>query len=175
MSYVFGKDRTMGARSETFADVGSNVPNMFNDTVPLGDSHDEDIPTMYSQGVHMSPDEMFRIRAGQASDRRNCTSGSKRKRGSERYETIEVIMRVMEFGNEQLKAIADWPKEKRAIGVEMRAQVVKQLQDIPELRSQDRAKLMQILFRSLEVIEGFLSIPTKLKLEYCNILLQNNV
>ncbi|KAL4028509.1 hypothetical protein IC575_011706 [Cucumis melo] len=175
LSYVFGKDRTTGARSETFPNVRSNVSNMFNDTIPLGDSHDEDIPTMYSQGVHMSPDEMFGIRAGQASERRNCSSVSKRKRGSERYETVEVIRSVMEFGNEQLKAIADWPKEKSAMEVEMRAQVVKQLQDIPKLRSQDRAKLMQILFRSLEAIEGFLSIPTELKLEYCNILLQNIV
>uniref|UniRef100_A0A9I9EAH3 Retrotransposon protein n=2 Tax=Cucumis melo TaxID=3656 RepID=A0A9I9EAH3_CUCME len=99
MSYVFGKDRATGARSEIFADVGSNVPNVFNDSVSLGDSHDEDIPMMYSQGVHMSPDEMFGIRAGQASERRNCSSGSKRKRGSERYETVEVIRSVMEFGN----------------------------------------------------------------------------
>uniref|UniRef100_A0A9I9EFB9 Uncharacterized protein n=1 Tax=Cucumis melo TaxID=3656 RepID=A0A9I9EFB9_CUCME len=88
---------------------------------------------------------------------------------------VEVIRSVMEFGNEQLKAIADWPKEKHTMEIEMRAQVVKQLQDIPELRSQYRTKLKQILFRSLEAIEGFLSIPTELKLEYCNILLQNNV
>uniref|UniRef100_A0A9I9E9K3 Retrotransposon protein n=1 Tax=Cucumis melo TaxID=3656 RepID=A0A9I9E9K3_CUCME len=103
LSYVFGKDRATGARSETFPNVGSNVSNMFNDTIPLGDSHDEDIPTMYSQGVHMSPDEMFGIRAGQASERRNCSSVSKRKRGSERYETVEVIRSVMEFGNELAK------------------------------------------------------------------------
>ncbi|KAA0063754.1 retrotransposon protein [Cucumis melo var. makuwa] len=118
LSYVFDKDRAMGARSETFADVGSNVSNMFNDDIPLDDSHDQDIPMMYSQGVHMSPDEMFGIRAGQA--------------------------------------------KKRETEVELRVEVVKQLQDIPELQSQDRAKLMQILFRSVEAIEGFLSISTNL-------------
>uniref|UniRef100_A0A9I9DLI9 DUF8040 domain-containing protein n=1 Tax=Cucumis melo TaxID=3656 RepID=A0A9I9DLI9_CUCME len=171
--YVFGKDRATRARSETFADVGSNVPNMFNGDVPLDDSHDQDIPMMYSQGVHMSPDEMFGIRAGQASERKNCSSGSKRKQGSKHYETVEVIKSAIEFGNDQLKAIANWPKEKRATEVELRAEVMKQLQDIPELQSRDRAKLIQILFRSVEAIEGFLSIPTERKLEYCNILLQN--
>ncbi|KAL0557102.1 hypothetical protein IC582_005620 [Cucumis melo] len=148
---------------------------MFNDGVPLGDSHNQDILTIYSQGVHMSLDEMFGIRAGQASERRNYSSGSKRKRGSEHYEMVEVISSATEFGNDQLKTITDWPKEKRATEVELRTEVVKQLQDIPQLRSRDRAKLMQILFRSVEAIEGFLSIPTKLKLEYCNILLENNV
>ncbi|KAA0063227.1 retrotransposon protein [Cucumis melo var. makuwa] len=114
---------------------------MFNDDVPLDDSHDQDIPMMYSQGVHMSPDEMFGIRAAQASERKNCSSGSKRKQGSEHYETVEVIRSVIEFGNDQLKAIANWPKEKRATEVELRAEVVKQLQDIPELQSQDRQSL----------------------------------
>ncbi|TYK07962.1 retrotransposon protein [Cucumis melo var. makuwa] len=111
--YVFDKDQATGACLETFADVGSNMLNMFNDGVPLDDSHDKDIPTMYSQGVHMSLDEMFGTRT-------------------------------------------DWPKEKHATEVELHAKVVKQLQGIPELRSQDRTKLIQILFRSVEGIEGFL-------------------
>ncbi|KAL0534479.1 hypothetical protein IC582_028770 [Cucumis melo] len=146
---------------------------MFNDGVPLGDSHHEDIPTMYSQGVLMSLDEMFGTRAGQASERRNCSSRSKRKQGSQHYETVEVIRSAMKFGNDQLKAIADWLKEKRAMKVELRALVVKQLQDIPKLQNRDRPKIIQILFHSVEGIEGFLSIPTELKLEYCNVLLEN--
>ncbi|KAL4022691.1 hypothetical protein IC575_016435 [Cucumis melo] len=128
---------------------------MFNDGVSLGDSHDQDIPTMYSQGVHMLSDEMFGIRADQASERRNCSSGSKRKQGSEHYEMVEVIVSAMEFGNDQLKAFEDWSKDKHSTEVELHAEVVKQLQDIPKLRSRDRAKLMQILFRSVEAIEGF--------------------
>ncbi|KAA0067707.1 retrotransposon protein [Cucumis melo var. makuwa] len=113
-------------------DFRSNVPNnMFNDGVSLDDSHREDIPTMYSQGVHMPPDEMFGTPAGQTSERRNCSSGSKRKRGSQHYEMVEVIRSAMEFGNDQLKAIAD-----RATEVELRAKVVKQLQDIPELQAE---------------------------------------
>ncbi|KAA0050755.1 putative nuclease HARBI1 [Cucumis melo var. makuwa] len=100
----FDLDRAMRARLETFANVGSNVLNMFNDSVPHDDSHDQDIPTMYSQGVHMSPDEMFGIRASQASERRNCSSGSKRKRSSEHYETVEVIRSaIADFGNEMIK------------------------------------------------------------------------
>uniref|UniRef100_A0A9I9CFX0 Uncharacterized protein n=1 Tax=Cucumis melo TaxID=3656 RepID=A0A9I9CFX0_CUCME len=37
--------------------------------------------------------------------RKNCSSGSKRKRGSEHYETIEVIRSAMEFGNDQLRQL----------------------------------------------------------------------
>uniref|UniRef100_A0A9I9D407 Retrotransposon protein n=1 Tax=Cucumis melo TaxID=3656 RepID=A0A9I9D407_CUCME len=116
LSYVFDKDQTTGARSETFVDAGSNVPNMFNDGVPLSNSHHEDIPTIYSQGVHMSLDKMFGTRAGQVSERKNCSSGSKRKRGGQHYEMVEVIRSAMEFENDQLKAIADWPKEKTCNG-----------------------------------------------------------
>ncbi|KAA0063430.1 putative nuclease HARBI1 [Cucumis melo var. makuwa] len=165
----FDLDRPTGSRSETFADVGSNVPNMFNDDVPLGDLHDQDISTMYSQRVHMSPDEMFGIHEVKQVREKIVKV---EVRG---YNLREYIRSLMEFGNDQLKAIANWPKEKRATEVELCVEVVKQLQDIPELQSQDRAKLMQILFRSVETIEGFLSIPLELKLEYCNILLQNNV
>ena len=86
-----------------------------------------------------------------------------------------MIRNAIESANDQLKAIAYWPKQKRATEVELRAKVVKQLQDIPALRSRWRVKLMQIIFCSVDGIEGFLLCPTKLKLEYCNVLLEDNI
>ncbi|KAE8646815.1 hypothetical protein Csa_005367, partial [Cucumis sativus] len=127
---------------------------------------------MYSQGLDMPPDEMLGTR--QSSEGRNCSSGSKRKHGGQHYEAVDVISNEMEVRNDQLKAIANWSKEKRATEVELHVEVVKQLQDISELRTRDRVKLMQIIFHMVDDIEGFLSCPTKLKLEYCRVLLEDN-
>uniref|UniRef100_A0A9I9DN68 Uncharacterized protein n=1 Tax=Cucumis melo TaxID=3656 RepID=A0A9I9DN68_CUCME len=97
----------MRARSETFVNVGSNVPNNL-DVVSLGRS----------------------------SEGRNGSSGSKRKRGREHYKMVDVIRNAMQFENDQLKAIVDWHKDqKHAMEVELHVKVVKQLQDIPELHS----------------------------------------
>ncbi|CAK9317574.1 unnamed protein product [Citrullus colocynthis] len=59
------------------------------------------------------------------------------------------------------------PKQKRATKVELRAEVVSQLQDSPELYNQQSVKLMNIVFHSVQDTKSFLSIPTPLKLEYC--------
>uniref|UniRef100_A0A9I9EKA7 Uncharacterized protein n=1 Tax=Cucumis melo TaxID=3656 RepID=A0A9I9EKA7_CUCME len=67
----------------------------------------------------------------------------------------------MEFANDQLKTIA--------------TEVVKQHQNISELNSRERIKLMQIIFCSVDDIKGFMWIPMNLKLEYCNVLLKDNI
>ncbi|KGN66636.1 hypothetical protein Csa_007482 [Cucumis sativus] len=51
----------------------------------------------------------------------------------------EEIVHVEVKGN---KAIVVWPKEERATKVELCVEVVKQLQDIPELQNRVRVKLM---------------------------------
>ncbi|KAA0026097.1 subtilisin-like protease SBT3.17 isoform X1 [Cucumis melo var. makuwa] len=86
----------MRARSETFVNVGSNVPNNL-DVVPLGRS----------------------------SEGRNGSSGSKRKRGREYYKMVDVIRNAI-FANDQLKAIVDRHKDqKHAMEVELHEKVVK--------------------------------------------------
>ncbi|KAA0067395.1 retrotransposon protein [Cucumis melo var. makuwa] len=94
-SYVFGKDQATRAHLETFVDVRFNVPNNF-DGVPLGDSHDPKILMIYIQTVDMLPDEMLGTR-------------------------VEVIRNAIESTNVQLKAIADWPKEKHATEIIFRS------------------------------------------------------
>ncbi|KAA0046051.1 putative nuclease HARBI1 [Cucumis melo var. makuwa] len=51
-----GVDRATGARAETFANVGSNLPRGFEE-FPANDANDLEIPMMYSQGLNMSPDK----------------------------------------------------------------------------------------------------------------------
>ena len=80
--------------------MGCNVHYNFNDGVPLGDSHDQDIPTMYSQWLDMSPDEMLEIRAGWSDERRNYWSESKRKKSGQQYEGIDLISNAMEVRND---------------------------------------------------------------------------
>ncbi|TYK11927.1 putative nuclease HARBI1 [Cucumis melo var. makuwa] len=50
--------RATGARAETFANVGSNLPRGFEE-FPANDANDLEIPMMYSQGLNMSPDKLM--------------------------------------------------------------------------------------------------------------------
>ncbi|KAA0051209.1 subtilisin-like protease SBT3.17 isoform X1 [Cucumis melo var. makuwa] len=74
--------------------------------------------------VGQEQESVSRDRSGEG---RNCSSGSTRKRGGQHYENGRVIRNAMEFANDQLKAIAYYPKEKHATEVELRAEVVKEL------------------------------------------------
>ncbi|KAA0059863.1 retrotransposon protein [Cucumis melo var. makuwa] len=89
-------------------------------------------------------------------------------------ETVEVICNAMEFVNDELKTITEWPKEQRQAEDKYGVQYVKQLQDIPELNSRDRVRLMQIIMHSVLDMKAFLRIPIELKLEYCTVLLEDN-
>jgi len=76
---VFGKDRATGGRAESFADIGSNDPPGYDagaaDAMP-----DTDFPPKYSPGLNMSPDDLMETRTARVSERRNVSSGAKRKR-----------------------------------------------------------------------------------------------
>ncbi|KAA0065645.1 retrotransposon protein [Cucumis melo var. makuwa] len=85
LSYLFGKDRAMGGRMETFVDVGSNDASGYK-RFPPKDGINMDIPTMIG------------------------SSGSKRKRRGHNVKFVDVIRDVMEYANDQLRAIAEWPK-----------------------------------------------------------------
>uniref|UniRef100_A0A9I9DST2 Retrotransposon protein n=1 Tax=Cucumis melo TaxID=3656 RepID=A0A9I9DST2_CUCME len=57
LSYLFGKDRAMGGRMETFVDVGSNDASGYK-RFPPKDGINMDIPTMYNQEFNMSPEDI---------------------------------------------------------------------------------------------------------------------
>ncbi|TYK11084.1 retrotransposon protein [Cucumis melo var. makuwa] len=76
--YVFGRDHGTGGHVETFVNVGSNVIGGYEGFIG-NDGNDIEIPSMYSQGLDMSSDDIMGTRPRQASDGRNASSRSKRK------------------------------------------------------------------------------------------------
>ncbi|KAA0042000.1 RING-H2 finger protein ATL66 [Cucumis melo var. makuwa] len=60
LSYVFRRDQATGAHTETFVDVRPNVSGGY-EGFPNEDGNDMEIPTMYSQGLHMSPEDIMGI------------------------------------------------------------------------------------------------------------------
>lgn len=50
LSYVFGKNRAMEGRAETFANIGSNDPSEYERFQPH-DGNNMDIPTINNQGL----------------------------------------------------------------------------------------------------------------------------
>ncbi|TYK08447.1 retrotransposon protein [Cucumis melo var. makuwa] len=83
LTYVFGRDRSTDRFAETFADVESNEPGGY-DKFDMGDGNEEFPPVTGS-------------------------SGSKRKRGSQRDLDVEAIHLALDQTNEQLRMIAEWP------------------------------------------------------------------
>ena len=76
LSYVFDCDRTTGHFAETFTDIRFNEPDGYEVfDMPNGN---EEFPSVYSQGIDMSQEDV------RASKGRVGSSESKRKMGSQR-------------------------------------------------------------------------------------------
>ena len=170
---MFGKDRATGGRAESFADIGSNDPPGYDafaaDAVP-----DTDFPPMYSPGLNMSPDDLMETRTARVSERRNVSSGSKRKRPGHATDSGDIVRTAIEYGNEQLHRIAEWPILQRQDATQTRQEIVRQLEAIPELTLMDRCRLMRILMRNVDDMKAFLEVPDNMKYPYCSIILQEN-
>ncbi|KAA0052090.1 retrotransposon protein [Cucumis melo var. makuwa] len=151
LSYVFGKDRATGGRAKSFVDVGSNDPAGY-DAFVADAAPDMDFPPMYSQGLNMSPDDLMGIRTARVSE------------GST----------AIEYGNEQLNRIAEWPVLQRQDASQTRQKVVRQLEAIPELTLMYRCRLMRVLMRNVNDMKVFLDVPDNMKYPYCSIILQEN-
>ena len=74
---------------------------------PTEDGNNMEIPTMYCQGLNMSPEDIMDTRPSRSSECRTGSSRSKRKRRGQDVETMEVTCSAMEYANDQLKAIAE--------------------------------------------------------------------
>ncbi|KAA0032819.1 retrotransposon protein [Cucumis melo var. makuwa] len=107
LTYVFDRDKATGRFAETFVDVGSNEPGGYN-RFDMGDGNEE-FPPVYSQGIDLSQDDIRASRPSRALEGRTGSSGSKRKRGSQRNLDVEGIHLALDQTNEQLRQIAEWP------------------------------------------------------------------
>lgn len=76
----------------------------------------------------MSPKDMISARPSRSSDCRASSSGSKRKRGAQKVETVDIVIRnAMECANDQLRAIADWSKLAREDEAAIQQKVMSEL------------------------------------------------
>ncbi|KAL4013595.1 hypothetical protein IC575_025767 [Cucumis melo] len=99
LSYVFRKDRATGTRAKTFADIDSNVLGD-NDSVPVEDGIDMEFLAMSSLRMNLSPEGMMGSRSGQLSDGRTGSSGQKRKRSMQQFETYDLIRECLHHDSE---------------------------------------------------------------------------
>uniref|UniRef100_A0A9I9E462 Retrotransposon protein n=1 Tax=Cucumis melo TaxID=3656 RepID=A0A9I9E462_CUCME len=173
LSYVFGKDHSTEGRAESFAYIGSNHPAGY-DAFPVDAALDTDFPPMYSPGLNMSPDDLMETRTARVSEHRNVSSGSKRKRPGHATDSGDIVRTAIEYGNEQLHRIAEWPILQRQDTTQTRQEIVRQLEVIPELTLMDRCRLMRILMRNVDDMKAFLEVPDNMKYPYCSIILQEN-
>ena len=67
----------------------------------------EEFPSMYSQGIDMSQDDVRASRPAHVSDGKPGSSRSKRKRESQWEGKIDMIHMVLECMNDQLKTIVE--------------------------------------------------------------------
>ncbi|KAA0036791.1 retrotransposon protein [Cucumis melo var. makuwa] len=163
LSYVFGKDRSTGGRVESFADIGSNDPAGY-DAFAADAAPDTDFPSMYSQGLNMSPDDLMGTRIARVSERRNVSSRSKRKRPGHAIDSGNIVRTAIEYENEQLNHIAEWPVLQRQDASQTRQEIIRQLEAIPELTLMDRCRLMCILMRNVDDMKAFLEVPDNINI-----------
>ncbi|KAL0561959.1 hypothetical protein IC582_002404 [Cucumis melo] len=172
LTYVFGRDRATGRFAETFADVGSNEPGGGYDRFDMGDGN-EDFPPVYSQGVDISQDDVRASRPSRASEGRTGSSGSKRKRGSQRDFELEAIHLALDQTNEQLRQIAEWPARNLANDNHVRTEFFRILREMPELTSLDRALLQRHLLSRMDDLRGFVLMPEDEREGFCRVLLRD--
>ncbi|KAA0034933.1 hypothetical protein IC582_019653 [Cucumis melo] len=154
LTYVFDRDRATGRFAETFANVGSNEPGGGYGRFDMGDGNDE-FPPVYSQWIDLLQDDVRASRPSRASEGRTGSSGTKRKRGSQRDFDVEAIHLALDQTNEQLRQIAEWPARNLANDNHVRTKFFRILREMPELTSLDRALLQMHLLSRMDDLWGF--------------------
>ncbi|KAA0031771.1 retrotransposon protein [Cucumis melo var. makuwa] len=138
----------------------------------IGDGN-EDFPPVYSQGIDLSQDDVRASRPSRALEGRNGSSGSKRKRGSQRDFDVEAIHLALDQTNEQLRQIAEWPARNLANDNHVRTEFFPILREMPELTSLDRALLQRHLLSRMDDLRSFILMPEDEREGFCRILLRD--
>ncbi|KAA0050378.1 retrotransposon protein [Cucumis melo var. makuwa] len=101
------------------------------------------------------------------------SSGSKRKRGSQRKAELEVIHMALECTNDQLRTIVDWPACALANDNHVREEFFCILLEMPELTSLDRALLQRHLLSRMDDLWGFVLMPEDEREGFCRVILRD--
>ncbi|KAA0043337.1 retrotransposon protein [Cucumis melo var. makuwa] len=151
---------------------GSNEPGGGYDRFDMGDGN-EDFPPVYSQGIDLSQDDVRASRPSRTSEGRTGSSGSKRKRGSQRDFELEAIHLALDQTNDQLRQIAEWPARNLANDNHVRTEFFRILREMPELTSLDRALLQRHLLSRMDDLRGFVLMPLDEREGFCRVLLRD--
>ncbi|KAL0541147.1 hypothetical protein IC582_021186 [Cucumis melo] len=170
-TYVFGRDRATGRLAKTFVDVGSNEPGGY-DIFDMGDGNEE-FPIVYSQRIDLSQKDVRASRPYRTSEGRTGSSGSKRKRGSQRDLDVQGIHLALDQTNEQVRIIAEWPAGALANDNHVRTEFFRILREMPELTSLDRALLQRHLLSRMDDLRGFVLMPEDESEGFCRVLLRD--
>ncbi|KAA0025955.1 retrotransposon protein [Cucumis melo var. makuwa] len=127
LAYVFGCNRATGHFTKTFAD-----------------------------GINMSEEDVHALQPFRTSEVRVGSSGSKRKRESQREAELEVILMALECTNDQLRTIAEWPARALANDNHVRQEFFCILREMQELTSLDRVLLQRHLLSCMNDMWGFI-------------------
>uniref|UniRef100_A0A9I9EKR9 Retrotransposon protein n=1 Tax=Cucumis melo TaxID=3656 RepID=A0A9I9EKR9_CUCME len=160
-----------GQFAETFTDVGSNEPGGY-EGFDMADGNEE-FPSVYSQGIDMSLDDVRASRPSCASEGRTGSSGSKRKRGSQREVDVEGIHLALDQTNEQLRMIEEWPARVLVNDNHVRTEFFRILCEMPELTSLDRALLQRHLLSRMDDLRGFILMPEDEREGFSRVLLRD--
>uniref|UniRef100_A0A9I9EFW3 Retrotransposon protein n=1 Tax=Cucumis melo TaxID=3656 RepID=A0A9I9EFW3_CUCME len=169
LTYVFGRDRAIGRFAETFADVGSNELGDGYDRFDMGDGNEE-FPPVYNQGIDLSLDDVRASQPSCTSKGRTGSSGSKRKKGSQRDFDVKAIHLALDQTNEQLRQIAEWPARTLANDNHVRTKLFRILCEMPELTSLDRTLLQRHLLSRMNDLQGFVLMPEDERERFCRVL-----
>ncbi|KAA0055933.1 retrotransposon protein [Cucumis melo var. makuwa] len=171
LTYVFSRDRATGWFAKTFVDVKSNKPSGYEGYDMV--DQNEEFPSMYSQGIDMSQDDVRASRPSRTSEGRTGSSGSKRKRGSQREVDVKGIHLALDQTNEQLMMIAKWPARALANDNHVRTKFFCILREMLELTSLDRTLLQRHLLSRMDDLRGSVLMPEDEKEGFCRVLLRD--
>ena len=138
----------------------------------MGDGNEEFSP-VYSQGIDLSQDDVRASRPSRASMGRTGSSGSKRKRGSQREVDVEGIHLALDQTNEQLRMIAEWPARALANEDHVHTEFFRILSEMPELTSLDRTLLQRHLLSRMDDLRGFVLMPEDEREGFCRVLVRD--
>ncbi|KAA0038429.1 retrotransposon protein [Cucumis melo var. makuwa] len=124
----------------------------------MGDGNEE-FPPVYSQEIDLSQNDVRASRPSRTLEGRTGSSGSKRKRGSQREVDVEGIHLALDQTNEQLRMIAEWPTRALTNENHVRTEFFRILNEMPELTSLDRELLQRHLMSCMDDLRGFILMP----------------
>uniref|UniRef100_A0A9I9EB63 Retrotransposon protein n=1 Tax=Cucumis melo TaxID=3656 RepID=A0A9I9EB63_CUCME len=139
----------------------------------MGDGNEE-FPPVYSQGIDLSQDDVRASRPSRAlKEGKTESSGSKRKRRSQREVDVEGIHLALDQTNEQLRMIAEWPARVLVNDNHVHTEFFCILREMPELTSLDRALLQRHLLSRMDDLRGFLLMHEDEREGFCRVLLRD--